>query len=180
MSRSVFRKLTAATMPPRLFSLVVSVLLVTTPAVVIRLQHSNREATLINLSGSTVIVSNSSGQFRKILSAREAAEFCAIAGIDPAKRVAVYALSPFSMQSKSKIAVRAPATLPAGTPVKVTFLYGQDGRLTVQATLPAAGREARLTLARASGMSDEEIAKLADGVVFERVVPAPARVTGRR
>ena len=49
-----------------------------------------------------------------------------------------------------------PPDLPVGTPVKVAFLYGQDGRLTVQATLPAAGREAQLTLERASGMSDEE------------------------
>ena len=49
-----------------------------------------------------------------------------------------------------------PPDLPVGTPVKVTFLYGQDGRLTVQATLPAAGREAQLTLERASGMSDGE------------------------
>lgn len=55
-----------------------------TPAVVIRLLHSNREATLINLSGSTVIVSNSSGQFRKVLSPQEAADFRQIVGILPA------------------------------------------------------------------------------------------------
>jgi molecular chaperone DnaK len=52
-----------------------------------------------------------------------------------------------------------PPNLPVGTPVKVVFLYGQDGRLTVQASLPAAGKEAQLTLARASGMSDEELAQ---------------------
>jgi hypothetical protein len=52
-----------------------------------------------------------------------------------------------------------PPDLPVGTPVKVMFRYGQDGRLTVQASLPAAGKEAQLTLARASGMSDEELAK---------------------
>ena len=56
------------------------------PAVVIRLLHSNREATLINLSGDTLIVSNSSGQFRKTLSPREVADFCQIAGIDPAPK----------------------------------------------------------------------------------------------
>lgn len=54
------------------------------PVVMIRLRHSNREATLINLSGSTVIVSNSSGQFRKTLTPQEEADFRQIAGIGPA------------------------------------------------------------------------------------------------
>ncbi len=70
-----------------------------------------------------------------------------------------------------------PPDLPAGTPVRVTFLYGQDGRLTVQATLPAAGREAKLTLQRASGMSDEEFAtwsaKIQAGLAFPETLPAP-------
>jgi len=57
-----------------------------------------------------------------------------------------------------------PPDLPAGTPVRVTFVYGQDGRLTVQATLPAAGREAQLTLERASGMSDEEFQMWAERI----------------
>lgn len=50
-----------------------------------------------------------------------------------------------------------PPDLPVGTPITVAFQYGQDGRLTVQATLPAAGKQAQLTLARASGMSDEDL-----------------------
>jgi len=69
-----------------------------------------------------------------------------------------------------------PPDLPVGTPVKVTFLYGQDGRLTVQATLPAAGREAQLTLERASGMSDEEFQTWAErlrcGLAFPDGPPA--------
>ncbi len=36
--------------------------------------------------------------------------------------------------------------------------------MTVQATLPAAGREAQLTLARASGMTDEDLAAWADRI----------------
>lgn len=57
-----------------------------------------------------------------------------------------------------------PPQLPAGTPVKVSFHYGQDGRLTVQATLPAAGREAQLTLQRASGMSDQAFASWSERI----------------
>jgi len=61
-----------------------------------------------------------------------------------------------------------PPDLPVGTLVTVTFQYGRDGRLTVQATLPTAGKEAHLTLARASGMSDEELGQwaqeMSDGI----------------
>ena len=64
-----------------------------------------------------------------------------------------------------------PPDLPVGTPVKVVFRYGQDGRLTVQASLPAAGREAQLTLARASGMSDEELAKWSEEMHAGLAVP---------
>jgi molecular chaperone DnaK len=64
-----------------------------------------------------------------------------------------------------------PPDLPVGTPVKVMFQYGQDGRLTVQASLPAAGKEAQLTLARASGMSDEELAKWSEEMHAGLAVP---------
>ncbi|MCU0871202.1 MAG: Hsp70 family protein [Pirellulaceae bacterium] len=67
-----------------------------------------------------------------------------------------------------------PPDLPVGTPVKVVFLYGQDGRLTVQASLPAADKEAQLTLARASGMSDEELAKWSEEMHVGLAVPDEA------
>ena len=64
-----------------------------------------------------------------------------------------------------------PPDLPVGTPVKLLFRYGQDGRLTVQASLPAAGKEAQLTLARASGMSDEELVKWSEEMHAGLAVP---------
>jgi hypothetical protein len=51
-----------------------------TPALMIRVQHSNRETTVINLSGTTVTVTNSSGQFQKTLSPAGAAGLRALAG----------------------------------------------------------------------------------------------------
>lgn len=51
-----------------------------------------------------------------------------------------------------------PPGLPAGAPVEVTFHYAQNGRLTVEARLPDAGREAELSLDRASGLSAEKLA----------------------
>jgi hypothetical protein len=53
------------------------------PTTIIRLRHSDRETTMINLSGNTVIVTNSGGQFRKTLSREEAVNLRAIAGIPP-------------------------------------------------------------------------------------------------
>ena len=48
-----------------------------------------------------------------------------------------------------------PPGLPAGTPVAVTFRYGQDGRLTVKARLPGSGKEATSEIERSSGMTAE-------------------------
>jgi hypothetical protein len=50
------------------------------PGMMIRLQHSDRETTVINLSGTTVVVTNSTGQFTKTLSPAEAAELGNLAG----------------------------------------------------------------------------------------------------
>ena len=50
------------------------------PGMMIRLLHSDREATVINLSGTTVVVTNSTGSFAKTLSAAEAAELRILAG----------------------------------------------------------------------------------------------------
>ncbi len=50
-----------------------------------------------------------------------------------------------------------PPGLPAGTPVEVTFRYGQDGRLTVQARLPGLNKEAASEIQRASGMTSETL-----------------------
>jgi len=67
-----------------------------------------------------------------------------------------------------------PAELPAGTPVKVVFHYGQDGRLRVQASLPAAGKDAQLTLERAAGMSDEALAQWAEEMHAGLAIPDEA------
>jgi molecular chaperone DnaK len=48
-----------------------------------------------------------------------------------------------------------PANLPAGTPIEVTFRYGQDGRLTVKAKLPRLEKEATSEIERSSGMTAE-------------------------
>ncbi len=57
------------------------------PALMIRVKHSNFETTVINLSGTTVIVTNSSGQFKKILSPAEATQLRELAGEPPASAV---------------------------------------------------------------------------------------------
>jgi molecular chaperone DnaK len=54
-----------------------------------------------------------------------------------------------------------PENLPAKTPVQVTFKYGSDGRLTVQASLPTIEKDAEMTIERAAGLSEEAIAKWA-------------------
>lgn len=50
-----------------------------------------------------------------------------------------------------------PANLPAGSPVEVTFRYGQDGRLTVKARVPHSGKEATSEIERSSGMARETL-----------------------
>ncbi|NQV24542.1 MAG: Hsp70 family protein [Rhodopirellula sp.] len=52
-----------------------------------------------------------------------------------------------------------PENLPANTPVQVTFKYGSDGRLTVQASLPSIGKDAEMTIERAAGLSEDSIAR---------------------
>lgn len=53
------------------------------PTLMIRVKHSNSETTVINLSGTTVIVTNASGQFRKDLTPAEAAHLRELAGEPP-------------------------------------------------------------------------------------------------
>jgi molecular chaperone DnaK len=64
-----------------------------------------------------------------------------------------------------------PEGLVKGSPVKVTFKYSGDGRLTVNAELPTADVRARTLIERASGMSKEEIAewklRVAKGIAVE-------------
>ena len=50
-----------------------------------------------------------------------------------------------------------PAGLPAGSPVEVAFRYGQNGRLTVKASVPGSGQEATSEIARSSGMTAETL-----------------------
>ncbi len=54
------------------------------PTLMIRVKHSDFETTVINLSGTTVVVTNSSGQFKKNLTPAEAAHLRELAGEPPA------------------------------------------------------------------------------------------------
>ena len=47
--------------------------------------------------------------------------------------------------------------LPARTPIEVTFRYLDNGRLEVRAFLPTIGRDAVLTIERATGMPDDKL-----------------------
>ena len=70
-----------------------------------------------------------------------------------------------------------PENLPAKTPVQVTFKYGSDGRLTVQARLPTIDKDAEMTIQRAAGLSEEAIAKwleLVESGLPDSSVEAPA------
>ena len=53
------------------------------PGLMIRVKHSNFETTVINLSGTTVIVTNSSGQYKKTLTPAEAAHLRELVGEAP-------------------------------------------------------------------------------------------------
>lgn len=50
-----------------------------------------------------------------------------------------------------------PAGLPAGSPVEVSFRYGQNGRLTVKAKVPGLGQETTSEIERSSGMTAETL-----------------------
>ncbi|MCA9146523.1 MAG: Hsp70 family protein [Planctomycetaceae bacterium] len=64
-----------------------------------------------------------------------------------------------------------PPDLPLGTPVKVFFKYGTDGRLDVRAELPNASCDATTVIERAVGMSrkrfDSWAERLSEGFVIE-------------
>ena len=73
-----------------------------------------------------------------------------------------------------------PAGLPAKTPVAVTFHYEVNGRLTVRAELPTIGRDAELTIERASGLTENEIdywQQRIDAGFPDSEVPAPTTET---
>jgi molecular chaperone DnaK len=52
-----------------------------------------------------------------------------------------------------------PAGLPKGWPVEVTFSYGTNGRLMVEALVPGTNHHARLELVREAGLSNEGLAR---------------------
>ncbi len=52
-----------------------------------------------------------------------------------------------------------PAGLPKGWPVEVTFEYGANGRLTVEAIVPGTDHRGRLELVRDAGLSSEGLAR---------------------
>src|SRR5205823_11401056 len=70
-----------------------------------------------------------------------------------------------------------PKGLPKGTTVVVNFTYGENGRLTVSATLPdLENAGATMTIHRASGLSDEQVQywqeRIAAGLKLEPKAPA--------
>ncbi len=52
-----------------------------------------------------------------------------------------------------------PAGLPKGWPVEVTFRYGTNGRLAVEAHVPGTNHQSRLELVRETGLSNEGLAR---------------------
>ena len=50
-----------------------------------------------------------------------------------------------------------PPGLPAETPIEVTFQYGQDGRLTVNAKIPGVNKGAKSEIERTSGMTSDTL-----------------------
>lgn len=52
-----------------------------------------------------------------------------------------------------------PAGLPQGWPVDVTFRYGTNGRLAVEALVPGTNHQSRLELVRETGLSNEGLAR---------------------
>jgi molecular chaperone DnaK len=69
-----------------------------------------------------------------------------------------------------------PPGLPSGTPIKVTFNYGTNGRLTVGAVLPGTGRHASMSIERSSGLSEAEIAAWQQRIAANRIVDDAPRV----
>jgi molecular chaperone DnaK len=57
-----------------------------------------------------------------------------------------------------------PTGLPKGWPVEVTFEYGTNGRLTVQAVVPGTQRKIKLEVEREGGLSDNGIARWKEAV----------------
>jgi hypothetical protein len=71
-----------------------------------------------------------------------------------------------------------PPNLPHGTPVEVSFNYAQDGRLTVEAHLPAVGKGASMTIERASGLSEEQLNEWQLRIAEGRVIAADKSQAG--
>lgn len=69
-----------------------------------------------------------------------------------------------------------PSNLPAKSPVVVRFHYGANGRLSIKASLPDTGKEASMTIERASGMSEDVIRQWEQRIAAGQYVdPAKAK-----
>ena len=69
-------------------------------------------------------------------------------------------LQPGDCIAIGRTAVRdLPAGLPKGWPVEVTFEYGTNGRLAVEALVPGTHHQARLELVRETGLSNEGLTR---------------------
>ena len=77
-----------------------------------------------------------------------------------------------------------PSGLPKGWPVEVTFEYGANGRLAVEALVPGTQHQARLELVRETGLSNEGLTRwkqpVSDGGRIQHVrVGGPGRAAQR-
>jgi molecular chaperone DnaK len=70
-----------------------------------------------------------------------------------------------------------PPGLPAGTPVEVTFRYGENGRLTVMARLPIQDKEASSEIERTSGMTPDMLRGWNQRIHKETPLPLSASAT---
>lgn len=64
-----------------------------------------------------------------------------------------------------------PPGLPANTPVEVVFRYAENGRLLVKASVPSVGREAGMTIERASGLTDDLLQQWQEALAQGLAVP---------
>jgi molecular chaperone DnaK len=77
-----------------------------------------------------------------------------------------------------------PPGLSAGTPVEVAFTYAENGRLEVNARMPHFGKEASLSIERASGLSDALLQdwrqQIKNGTVAHGPPPLPSADQAKR
>ena len=72
------------------------------------------------------------------------------------------------------VVTNLPPNLPAKSPVIVQFFYGNNGRLSVKASLPDVGNESSVTIERASGMSEDALQQWEERIARGQFIVTPA------